>query len=54
MIDELREAYLQQAVQADNKADTVSDPTTAAMWRRIAERYRQLAAERDASYSEWI
>ena len=49
MNDALREAYLKQAIEADKKADNVTDPTTAAMWRRIAERYRELAAEREDS-----
>ena len=52
--DELKEAYIRQAVEVDKKADNAVYPSTAAMWRRIAESYRVLAAEREASYSEWI
>ena len=41
----VREAYLQEARKADEKAEQSWDPDTAAIWRIGAENYRTLAAD---------
>ena len=54
MKSDLKQAYLKQAVEADKKAVLASDEATAAMWKRIADSYRELAAEQDALYTSWM
>jgi len=41
----VREAYLQEACKADEKAEHSMDPGTADIWRRVADSYRALAAD---------
>ena len=41
----VQETYLQEAREADEKAEQSWDPGTAAIWRVVAENYRKLAAD---------
>jgi hypothetical protein len=51
---DIQETYLQEARQADERADRSTDPGTAALWRRIAEKFRALAANLDeARHHRW-
>ena len=50
----VHDAYLEAASKADEKAEFTSDEATAAMWKRIAENYRELAAEQEAPHLSWI
>jgi len=52
-MDSLREAYLNQAQEAEDRAQHIADAETAAMWSRIAGSYRQLADEQEAPYWDW-
>ena len=48
------DTYLEEALKADEKAEHIPDEATAAMWRRIAESYRELAADQEAPHLNWI
>ena len=51
---QLRDAYLRQANQADERSKIEAEESDAALWRRIDDSYRELAAElEETAHDNW-